>query len=591
MGAQLMAIVVGGDRKRTYVSPSAEDVVVAQSAPSTWRPDAALPENPRDFKTPNYGLQTFADLFTPRQLFLLATFTELVSEARAQVVADGASDGYADAVTTFLGLSASKLVVFHNSLARWRPGEGKSAPAFGRQAVPMVWDYAEVNPFAGAGGDWEGVIAGSASVLERLPGGLGVARELDATAAVETGSPSLVCTDPPYYDNIGYADLSDFFYIWLRPSLRSVYPDLFSTLLTPKTQELVATPYRFGGDRRQAERFFEEGLRESFRRMRAVLDARFPLVLFYAFKQVEVDGDGPAAMVSTGWETMLTGLLEAGFSVTGTWPSRTEGATRMIAMNRNALASSIVLVCRPKPDDAPITDRRDFIRALRAELPVALRQLQHGNVAPVDLAQAAIGPGMATFSRFGKVVEADGSPMTVRTALGLINQSVDEILAEQEGDFDSDTRFAVAWFEQYGTSDGPYGEADVLARAKDVGINGLKDAGILISRAGKVRLLNRDELSTSWDPAFDGRLTVWEVAQHLVKRLDEGGEPAAADLLGRVGGLGETARELAYRLYTICERKSRPQEALGYNALVVSWPEIVRLAGENGGPTQQTLGV
>jgi putative DNA methylase len=516
----------------------------------------------------------------------LTTFSDLVGEARERVLADGGDEAYADALITFLCISASKLATFHSSLARWRAGEGKSAPAFGRQALPMVWDYAEVNPFAGAGGDWNGVVSGTASVLEGLAQAAGGAgSQLDATQAVDGALEPFVCTDPPYYDNIGYADLADFFYVWLRRSLGSIYPDLFSTLLTPKSRELVATPYRFDGDRERAERFFEQGLREAFARMREAQHPDYPLTLFYAFKQAESQ-DG--AVASTGWETMLNGLVETGFAVTGTWPMRTEMRTRQVAMNTASLASSIVLVCRPRPAEAPIATRRDFIAALKAELPEALRTLQHGSIAPVDLAQAAIGPGMAVFSRYAKVVEADGQPMSVRSALGLINQALDEILAEQEGDFDADTRFAVAWFEQRGVEEGPFGEADVLARAKNTSVEGMERAGILVSRAGKVRLVRRDELDPAWDPATDHRLTVWEVAQHLIRRLDEQGEAGAAELLRRVGGLGEAARELAYRLYAICERKGWAQEALGYNALVASWPEIARAASE-AAPAQATL--
>jgi putative DNA methylase len=367
------------------------------------------------------------------------------------------------------------------------------------------------------------------------------------------------------------------------------YPDLFSTLLTPKSQELVATPYRFGGDRREAERFFEQGLWASFRQMRDVQHSDFPLTLFYAFKQVEAGGDGDV-IASTGWDTMLTGLLGSGFSVTGTWPIRSE-RDRGLKSGTNVLASSILLVCRPRSVAAPVATRRELIGALRAELPDTLRNLQHGNIAPVDLAQAALGPGMAIFSRYAKVIEADGQPMTVRAALGLINQALDEILAQQEGDFDPDTRFAIAWFAEYGTGEGPFGVAETLSKAKNVGVNGLVEAGVLESRGGKVRLMPRSDFDAGWDPARDRRLTVWEVTQHLVKRLDEDGESAAAELLARVGGLGEIARELAYRLYSICERRGWAHEALGYNALVASWPEIVRLASQGTETAQATLEV
>jgi putative DNA methylase len=406
----------------------------------------------------------------------------------------------------------------------------------------------------------------------------------DVTAA-------LICTDPPYYDNMGYADLADFFYVWLRRALGAVYPELFKTVLTPKTQELVATPYRFDGDRARADRFFERGLRQAFVRMIEVQNPTYPLTLFYAFKQAEID-DG--AVASTGWDTMLTGLLNSGYTVTGTWPMRTEGDNRNIGIGANALASSIVLVCRPRTTHAPIATRREFVNALREALPQALKQLQHGNIAPVDLAQAAIGPGMAVFSRYSKVAEADGSSMRVRTALSLINQALDELLAEQEVDFDSDTRWCVAWFEQYGMNEGPFGVAEILSRAKNTAINGLVEAGVLHSRAGKVRLLERTQLDATWDPTVDERLTVWEVTQHLIARHQTEGEGVAAGLLREVGsGLAETARELAYRLFSICERKGWAQEASGYNELVTAWPEITRLAAQTSASsvTQQTLEV
>jgi putative DNA methylase len=417
----------------------------------------------------------------------------------------------------------------------------------------------------------------------------GTAGQLDSTQALPVES-GLCVTDPPYYDNVGYADLSDFFFVWLRRSLRSVYPDLFSTLLTPKAQELVANSYRFEGSRRAAQSHFESGLSVAFERIGKAQRPEYPLAIFYAFKQAEDGGDGVVS--STGWETMLQGLLQAGLSVNGTWPMRSERGGRMISIGTNALASSIVLACRPRLEKAALATRKEFLGALKHELPEALRLLQHGSIAPVDLAQAAIGPGVAVFSRYAKVVEADGSSMTVRTALGLINQVLDETLAEQESDFDADTRWAKAWFEQHGMSTGKYGEAETLSRAKNTSMNGLVQAGVVESRAGKVRLLDRTELTEAWSPTTDTRLTVWEVTQHLIRRLDEGGEHAAADLLRSVGWLGEAARELAYSLYVTCERKKWAKEALAYNALVVAWPEIARLAaGDDRAttPTQETM--
>jgi putative DNA methylase len=387
----------------------------------------------------------------------------------------------------------------------------------------------------------------------------------------------VLCTDPPYYDNIGYADLSDFFYVWLRRSIGKLYPDIFSTLLVPKTQELVATPYRFDGDKDKAKRFFEEGLGMAFAKAHEAQHSDYPLTVFYAFKQSESaeDGVNGSPVASTGWETMLQGLLKAGFHVDGTWPMRTELSNRPVASGTNALASSIVLVCRKRSEEAPMATRREFVAALRKELPAALRTLTQANIAPVDLAQASIGPGMAVFSRYSKVLEADGSAMPVRAALQIINQELDTYLAEQEGDLDRDTQFCIAWFEQYGMEDAPFGEADVLARAKDTAVEGLVEAGVLAARGGKVRILNRSELPDDWNPTEDTRLTVWECTQHLIRRLEKDGEEGAALLCARLGGgRGEDARALAYRLYSICDRKGRTEQALAYNTLVTSWPAI-----------------
>jgi len=591
IGQQLLAIVAETPRGRVYLRADQAHVDTARQARPEDAPDTDLPTAALGFRVQAYGMLKHRDLFTPRQLVALITLTDLVSEARDDLIAGGSDSDYADAVATFLALAISRLADFSNSLCSWDAGNTNMRQLFSRQTISMAWDFAETNPLQGVV-SVDDCTGWAASAIERFPYRpelRGVVQQLDAARAVTEGG-ACVSTDPPYYDNIGYADLSDFFYIWLRRSLRNIHPDLFSTVLTPKSAELIANPHRFD-TARAADHFFEEGLRESFGLLRRSASGEIPMTVYYAFKQTEDEKDG-TGVSSTGWETMLKGLLESGFAVTGTWPIRTEQQQRTRAANSNALASSIVLVCRPRPVDAPVTTRRDFVSTLRAELPSPLRALQHGHIAPVDLAQAAIGPGMAIFSRYQKVVEADGSEMTVRIALALINHALDEVLAAQESDLDPDTRFAVAWFEQSGNNDGPFGDADILARAKNTSVQGLVDAGLLRSRGGKVRLLKRSELVAEWDPAADRRLTVWEVTQHLVKRLEDGGEGGAADLLRRVGGLGETARELSYRLYAICERKGWAQDALGYNGLAVSWPEIARLAAES--PTtigQQTLEV
>ena len=393
----------------------------------------------------------------------------------------------------------------------------------------------------------------------------------------------VISTDPPYYDNISYADLSDFFYVWLRRSLRPIYPDLFTTVAVPKADELVATPYRHGG-KEEAEAFFLDGMSRAMRRLAEQTHPAFPVTIYYAFKQSEsarrTNAGGTPALpgISTGWETFLDAVIRSGFAITGTWPMRTELGNRMIGMGANALASSIVLVCRKRPADASLATRRQFVAALKAELPAALAHLQSGNIAPVDLAQAAIGPGMAVYTRYARVLEASGEPVSVREALALINQTLDETLAEQEGDFDADSRWALAWFEQHGFDAGEYGSAETLSKAKNTSVGGLVEAGVLESKAGNVRLLKPAELPEDWNPATDPRLTAWETVHQLVRALETGGETAAASLVRQLGGVAETARELAYRLYAVAERRSRAAEALSYNALVRSWPEIARLA-------------
>jgi putative DNA methylase len=589
MGQQIVAVVADCGRCREYIDATGAAEAIAKSAAPEDVPSGIINEEALGVRVAAYGLTEWADLFTSRQLVALTTLTRLVPEVRSRVLADSGDTDYADAVATYLALGASKLSDYNSSLVVWSSGRDQAVHVFGRQALGMVWDFAEVNPFGGAAGDLSTTLTGIAKAIERLPAsGTAVVEQLDATTTVRPSHDALISTDPPYYDNIGYADISDYFYVWLRRGLSNIYPDLFSTLLTPKREELVATPFRHGG-RREAELFFEEGLFGTFARMRDAQHPDYPLTVFYAFKQTETTSDG--AVSSTGWDTMLSALLDAGFSITGTWPVRTEKPGRMREFESAALASSIVLVCRPRSAHASLATRREFVGALRSDLPQALRTLQQGNVAPVDLAQAAIGPGMAVFSRYARVVEVDGSTMTVRTALELINQALDEIMAEQEGDFDADTRFAITWFGQYGMDEGDFGQADVLARAKNTSVTGMVEAQVLSQRGSKVRLLRRDELFVDWDPAMDSRFTSWEATQHLVRQLETSGEAAAADLLRRLGGdFGERTKELAYRLFAICDRKGWAAEAIGYNALVVAWPEIARqVAGTPEAAGQQAL--
>ncbi|MBP8261443.1 MAG: DUF1156 domain-containing protein, partial [Verrucomicrobia bacterium] len=597
MGARLMAIVAEGDRGRVYLAPTPEHEAVALKAKPEWKPDVELPVNPRDFKTPNYGLMTFADLFTPRQLVALTTFSDLVGEARECIRRDAIAAGlpddgkplrdggsgataYSDAVTIYLAFALNKVADRGSSLGRWDPTPTQSGiiNTFSRQALPMTWDFAESNPLGEASGNYRGAVDLVAKALLAVSSTaiLGDTTQEDAASQM-VSIDKIVSTDPPYYDNIGYADLSDFFYVWLRRSLRAVFPDLFATLAVPKAEELVATPYRHGS-REKAEIFFLDGMTQALHHLAEQAHPAFPVTIYYAFKQSETETSEGTA--STGWETFLDAVMRAGFSVSGTWPMRTELSNRMIGSGTNALASSIVLVCRKRDVGAPTTTRREYLNTLRAELPVALAHLQRGNIAPVDLAQTSIGPGMAVFTRYSKVLDAQGNPLSVREALTLINQVLDETLAEQEGDFDADTRWALAWFEQVGFDDGEYGVAETLSKAKNTSVTGMVEAGILAARAGKVRLLRPNELPADWDPATDKRLTVWEMVHHLIRVLAQS-EGAAAELVAKLGSQAEVARELCYRLYTLCERKKRAPEALAYNTLVQSWPEITRLSRES----------
>ncbi len=625
MGARLMAIVAEGDRGRVYLAPTAEHEESALRAKPEWKPEGALPDDPRNFWTVHYGLTTYGDLFTPRQLVALTTFSDLVQEARERVQRDALAAGlpadpkplrdggtgataYAEAVGVYLAFALDKGANYWSSICAWSLSTEKMISTFGRQALPMVWDYCEANPLSTSSGNWDLGVEQASRMLDALGfGSNGSALQADA-ASQSTSAGKLVSTDPPYYDNIGYADLSDFFYVWLRRSLRSVFPDLFSTLAVPKAEELVATPYRHGS-KEKAENFFLGGMTQAMHRLAEQSHPAFPVTIYYAFKQSESlgtrasspqigAGETPAipGTASTGWDTFLAAVIEAGFAISGTWPMRTE-YTGNLKKGIGALASSIILVCRPRSASAPTATRREFVTALKAELPAALRQLQGfgaggapalPGIAPVDLAQAAIGPGMAVYTRYSQVLDAEGKPLSVREALALINQTLDEALAEQEGDFDADTRWALTWFEQHGFAEGEYGVAEQLSKSKNTSVGGMVEAGIVESKRGRVRLLAPKELpgNAGVSPA-SSRRAVWLFSHQLIHALESGGESAAAALLPKLGAKAEIARELAYRLYTLCERKKRAAEALSYNGLVQSWPEIARLASEGSKPRDE----
>lgn len=592
MGARLMAIVAEGARGRVYLAPAEDHERIANQAQPDWRPTTPLPNDPRNFWTLNYGLSKFGDLFTPRQLVALNTFSDLVQEVIARCHQDGAAAGmaddgltlelggrgataYAQALGVYVGLAVDYAANYWSSITT--PAEGFIRGTFARQSLPMTWDYAEAPPFGNTSGNWSAGIEWVAKAITALPGnGSGQATQSDAATQTITGQ-KVVSTDPPYYDNICYADLSDFFYVWLRKSLRPIYPGLYATLAVPKAEELVATPYRHGNKER-AETFFLDGMTQAMHNLAEQAHPAFPVTIYYAFKQSETKGE--AGTSSTGWETFLEAVIRAGFALTGTWPMRTERDARSIGIGTNALASSIILVCRKRATDAGSVSRREFIRELNAVLPEALDEMTRGGVnspvAPVDLSQAIIGPGMAIFSQYAAVLEADGTPMRVKTALQLINR----FLAED--DFDHDTQFCLHWFEQQGWATGKFGEADVLARAKGTSVAGLQATGVVASSKGELRLLRWAELPRDWSPETDTRLPVWEALHHLIRALNQNGESGAGALLARMPARAEPVRALAYRLYTLCERKGWAEEARAYNELVTAWSAIEQAAGEAG---------
>jgi putative DNA methylase len=599
MGARLMAIVAEGKRGRVYLSPTDEHEQIAADPQPDWSPTVEMPDNPRWFSPPLYGLKTYGDLFTPRQLVALTTFSDLVQDAIARCRRDAlaagmADDGvgldaggsgaaaYAEAVGVYLGFCIDKNTLTNTTLATWQKDPDRLTQAYSRQAIAMTWDFAEANPLSDAGGGFGITSVAIGKVLERLPlAGCGNVYQANAAAA-DSRKDVLVSTDPPYYDNIGYADLSDYFYVWLRKSLRSIYPGLFATLAVPKAEELVATPYRHGS-KEKAEAFFLSGMTQAMHNLAEKAHPAFPVTIYYSFKQSDTKADTGTS--NTGWDTFLQAVLDAGFAITGTWPMRTE-LIGSLKKEMNALASSIVLVCRQRAVDAPTTGRRAFLRELNAALPEALDEMTRGGVnspvAPVDLSQAIIGPGMAIFSQYSAVLEADGTKMSVKTALQLINR----FLAED--DFDHDTQFCLAWFEQQGWATGKFGDGDVLARAKGTSVSGLDEAGVLESSGGTLRLLRWAELPADWAPELDTRIPVWEALHQLIRALNQDGETAAGTLLARMPDRAEPIRSLAYRLYTLCERQGWAEDARAYNELVTAWTSIEVAAAESGPVGQQT---
>jgi putative DNA methylase len=578
LGQQLMAVVAEGRRTRIYSSPDALHEAAAAVERPADIPNADLPGQALGFRVQAYGMTTWSDLFTNRQLVALTTFSDMVSDARKRVLNDGGSPEYADTVATYLGFIQSKMTNLSSAITTWMSDRGAFRETFARQALSMAWDFAEANVLSESGGGWLTFLDKESKVIEMLPMGSGHATQADAASREYDGV--LISTDPPYYDNIGYSDLSDFFYVWLRRSLKDIHPDLLATVLVPKADELVANPFRHGG-RDGAQRFFEDGFRSVFASARRAANVDAPIAVYYAFKQSEL---GEAGEASTGWETLLEGMIRSGWSITATWPVRTEGAGRIRALGSNALASSIVLALRPRGDGATTTDRRGLIGALEAELPDALRRLQQGQVAPVDLPQAAIGPGMAVFSRYSAVLEPDGSKMTVRSALSRINEILDQVLNEQEGDFDATSRFAIAWYRQHGYGPGKFGDADNLARARNTSVDTMDRDEILTSRAGNVQLSKPADLSWDYDVLKDLHTSNWEALHHLIKVLERDGIAPAGDFLQSAltrpdGAIdADLVKELAHLLFRIAESNGWTKDALSFNTLVTSWPEILEVA-------------
>ncbi len=597
MGSRLMAVIAEGSRGRVYLPPTKEQVGFSQLARPDWKPEVSMPDNPRWFSPPLYGLKTYGDLFTPRQLVALTTFSDLVGEAIEKCRLDAINAGipddgvgldaggtgataYAQAVGVYLGFAVDRALDFNNSLTGWRPGNQKIMNLFNRQAIPMVWDFGEANILEYVVGGFPAIIEYQSKCVSHLfsrSEGLGLMADASENSITKN---KIVSTDPPYYDNIGYADISDFFYVWLRRSLRPIFPDLFATLAVPKAEELISSPYRHK-NKDEAERFFMEGMTQAMHRLAEQAHPAFPVTIYYAFKQSETKNGNT---VSSGWETFLEAVIRAGFVITGTWPMRSEQEYRMIGMGTNALASSIVLVCRKREKEVSPMSRRDFLRQLKEELPEALEAMiggkeGHSPIAPVDLAQSTIGPGMALFSRQA-VLEADGTPMPVHEALKLINKELDAYFSHAEGDLDADTRFCLSWFEGFGWSVGPYGDAETLSRAKGTSVDGVRESGVIESQGGKVRLLKFSEYSLDWNPATDGRLSVWKGLYHLVRALQTRGEEEAGALLSAMRSRSDAIRQLAYRLYTFCERKGWSEDARMVNELIASWHGVDRASYE-----------
>jgi len=599
LGDQLVAVVAEGKGRRIYLPASLEQEHIAKTVDPGEYPSAEIEHWSGCTNSVVYGLDTFGKLFTNRQAKTLVAFSDLIAEASTKAHADALSSGlsegddlnaggggakaYSQALAVYLSFALDKMADLGNNLVAWEPLAQCPRHLFGKQAIPMVWDYAEANPLCSSSGSWEVFVDGISKAFSK---------SFDNASNVKSGSVSqadaqtqsisamkVVSTDPPYYDNVPYSNLSDFFYIWMRRNLRSIYPDIFSTKVVPRSEELVATASRHGG-KDEAEKYFVDGMTLAMRNLAQKAHPCFPVTIYYAFKQSETSDGGTA---SKGWETFIESVIKANFSIVGTWPIRTENASRMRGQGSNALASSIVLVCQKRSADASSISRKEFLRELKDELSEAVDAMIGGAegvspVAPVDLAQAVIGPGMAIFSKYSAVLEADGSPMSVHTALTIINR----MLTEGADDFDADTQFCLGWFDEQGWAAGEFGKADVLTRAKGTSVDHVKSAGVVEASGGKVRLLKPAEYPSDWTPENDNNTPVWEALHQMIRELRAAGETASGGLLAGMPQRAEPIRNLAYRLYTLCERKGWAEDARAYNELITSWASIEAASHEKG---------
>ena len=593
IGSRLMSIVCEGNKGRVYLSPVPEHEAIAKSVPDSWRPLGEVPPRLTGGTCRFYGYDQWYKLFTKRQQLALNTFSDLVQEARTKAIIDAKAAGmdddgirlrdggkgataYGDAIAVYLAFAVDKCSDYWSNTCTWHTSRETIGHSFGKQALPMAWDYAESNGFCESSGNWQNMTDWISKALTRFPSGTeGTTQQLSAQGQSISWN-KVVSTDPPYYDNVAYADFSDFFYVWMRRNLKEIYPDLFGTMATPKTEELVAIAKRHGG-KDAAEKFFLDGMTEAMHNLAVLAHPAFPITIYYAFKSSDTDEKGTG---NTGWETFLAAVLKAGFEIAGTWPMSTEMAARRVAVNSNALASSIILVCRKRAEDAMETDRRDFLNELRETMPGALRDMMGKDgvsspIAPVDLAQAAIGPGMEIFSKYKAVLNADGSAMSVHDAMIEINKQITDYLNPEGAGFDAETLFCNDWFQENGWSENAYGLADVLARAKGTSVERVKDAGVISAEGGKVQLLDWKGYPEEYDPRRDRNRPAWEALHHLIRVLNTSGESAAGELLALMPEASEEIRQLSYYLYTMCERKGNAEDARYYNELMTSWHAIV----------------